>query len=295
MMTTKGRKVKSMTCPKAPDIAITQEVLDKDSLPWASVGFTQRLLEVRIINGKHVALVGDSDNATKEAGGHDEPYLKCACDFHCVNEGNSIRMLVDTFKCERNRAWATARRKQVGDEYRARGVSLRDTILELCDRVWNKGEYVGQTQGSWLFVQHVAEMLSVTVGTVLNEIGELYGEKRLSLNGMVLIPYIEPPADVVNTARTPMVTWGNINLSAVDGLVWAAKFDGRFQIEVQRKHNEYKGVLCIFDHDVYDVLLHAVDVDLLHGARFGPDVDDVTSWRLLVTEFVDKNFPKKIV
>lgn len=292
-MTTEGKKVRSMTCAEAADIVITQGVLDNDALPWKEVGFTQRLREIRVIDGKHVALVGVCNNATREAGGHEDPHLMCACDMHRVCEDNSIRALVDTFHCVRKRVWEKERRMQVGEEYRARGVSLRDAILELCDRVWNKGEYVGQTQGNWLYVQHVAEILSVTRAPVLRAIDELRGEKRLSLNGMVLIPHQEPKADIPNTARTPMVSWENMDPSEVEGLVWAAKFDGRFQVEVQRKNDGECGVLCIFDHDAGDVLLHAVDVGLSYGAMFGPDADDVLTWESLIVEFVDKNFSPK--
>ncbi len=292
-MSAKGKKVRSMTCAKANDIAIAQEVLDKDSLPWANVGFTQRLREVRVMDGKHVALVGVSNNATREAGGQDEPHLKCACDFHRVQEANCVRMLVNTFDCERKRTWGKERRKQVGAEYLANGVVLHDAILDLCDRVWNKGEYVGQTEGSWLYVQHVAEMFDMGIPTVLTVVAGLHSEKRVDLNGMVLTPYTERKPDIPSPTRTPMVSWENIDPSEVNGLVWASKLDGRFQVEVQRKNDEHKGVLCVFDHDANDALLHAVDVGLSYGARFGPDVDDVLTWEALVTEFIDKNFPAK--
>lgn len=283
---------KTMTCAEAADVVITQKVLNKDSLPWKEVGFTQRLREVRIIDGKHVALIDVTNNATREAGGHEQPYLKCACEFHRVRESNCVRSLVDTHQCERKQVWEKERLKQVGDEYRARGTSLRDAMLDLCDRVWNRGEYVGQTQGDWLYVQHIAEMFAVTVRTVLTMVGELHGEKRLSLSGMVLIPYQPEEPDIPNDKRTPMVSWESMDPSEVPGLVWAAKFDGRFQIEVQRKDDE-NAVLCLFDHNENDRLLHAADVGLSYGARFGPDVDDILHWESLVTEFVDKNFPQK--
>lgn len=293
-MTTEDSKVRSMTCAEAADITITQDVLDNDALPWKAVGFTQQLREVRVVDGKHVALVGVCNNATREAGGHEDPHLMCACDLHRVHEGNCVRSLVgSTHQCERKLAWGKAQRKDVGERYRASGVSLYDAILDLCDRVWNKGEYVGQTEGSWLYVQHIVEMFDVAPDDVFSAISELQLKKRADLSGMVLVPYQEREPDVPNDKRTPMVSWESMGLSEVPGIVWVTKLDGRFQVEVQRKNDEYKGVLCIFDHDANDTLVHAVDVGLSYGARLGPDIDDVLHWESVVIEFVDKNFPAK--
>ena len=106
---------------------------------------------------------------------------------------------------------------------------------------------------------------------------------------IVPIPCQPKEPDVPNDKRTPMVSWESVDPSEVPGLVWAAKFDGRFQIEVQRK-NDGKAVLCIFDHDESDRLLHTVDVGLSCGAGSGPDVDDILCLELLVTQFIGENF-----
>jgi hypothetical protein len=326
------------TCADAPNIEITQKLLTQESLPWSDeIQFTQRLGEKRIIDGKDVAVVFVKNRRMD----HATPHLMCACDFHYEKQEHAHLHHIDAHSCKRKKEWYKARLTEVAIAYNDRGLSPKEIILDIFDRVVNKGEFLGQTEGDWFYVQNLGNMFAqlfwisecdekwpfrkglpfyearlaqqhklyaavneppplLSIGDfafsfALQLVRELYQEKKLGLNGMVLIPYIEPPADVLNTARAPMVTWGNIDLSTVAGLVWVAKFDERFQIEVQRKHNEYKGVLCIFDHDAHDVLLHAVEVDLSHGARFGPDVDDVLFWELLVAEFVDKNFPKKIV
>lgn len=295
IMAKRAKKQKTMTCVEAPDITITQKVLNKDALPWKEVGFTQRLREVRVIDGKHVALIGITNNATREAGGHEDPYLKCACDLYKVRESNCVRSLVSTHQCERKLAWGKLRRKEVGEKYQESGTTLRDAMLDLCDRVWNKGEYVGQTEGSWLYVQHVAEMFDVEMSDVLEVVASLRRKKRVDLSGMVLVPYQKKEPDPPNEKRTPMVSWESMDPSSVPELVWVTKLDGRFQIEVQRMKDEYKGVLCIFDHHESDRLLHAENVGLSYGARFGPDADDVLHWESLVTQYVDKNFPPKTI
>jgi len=291
-MAKRAKKQKTMTCAEAPDITITQKVLDKDALPWKEVGFTQQLREVRIIDGKHVALVGVTNNATREAGGHEDPLLICACDLHRVHEDNCVRSLVSgAHQCGRKLAWGKELRREIAATYRANGVLISDAILDLCDRIWNKGEYVGQTEGSWLYVQHIAEMFDVEMGDVLRVVANLQRKKRIDLSGMVFVPYQEKEQDLPNEKRTPMVSWESMDPSSVPGLVWVTKLDGRFQIEVQRMKDEYKGVLCIFDHHESDRLLHSENVGLSYGARFGPDADDVLHWESLVTQFVDKNFP----
>lgn len=291
-MATKKKRVKPRTCDEALDIVITQDVLDKNPLPWKELGSAQHLREVRIIDGKHVALVGVVGSTRTEAAPREEPYMKCACDFYRATEGNCTRLLVSTFQCTRKKAWEKERLKQVGDDYRSRNVSLHDALLDLCDRVWNKGEYVGQSVGTWLSVQHVAEMFGVSDGAVLTVVGDLRDEQRLNLDGMVLIPYLKQDPDIQNNEHVPMVSWEHEDPSAVPNLVWAAKIDGRFQIEVQRKNSSYRGVLCIFDHDVGDILLHSFDVGLSYDATFGPDVDDVARWESLVAEFIARE-PKK--
>ena len=83
----------------------------------------------------------------------------------------------------------------------------------------------------------------------------------------------------------PLAVWEDDNSSHTD-LVWWVRLDDRYQIEVHRI-GEYKGILCIFDHDSKDALLYIEEVVLSYNALFGPDISDVGEWQKKVVEFVD--------
>ena len=84
---------------------------------------------------------------------------------------------------------------------------------------------------------------------------------------------------------TPLATWSN-DASAHPNLVWWARLDDRWQIEVQRTA-DYLATLCVFDHADNDVLVHSESVGLSYGAIFGPDVADVALWQDKALAYVD--------
>lgn len=86
----------------------------------------------------------------------------------------------------------------------------------------------------------------------------------------------------------PLATWDDNNSSHPD-LVWWSRLDGRYQVEVHQTGGYY-GILYIFDHQNGDALIHSEQVGLAYGARFGPDVDDVSTWQEKAIEVVD-NLP----
>ncbi|MDO8572123.1 MAG: hypothetical protein Q7R79_05580 [bacterium] len=85
--------------------------------------------------------------------------------------------------------------------------------------------------------------------------------------------------------RTPLAPW-DYEDTGVSNLVWFARLDKKYQVEVQRT-GEYSAVLCIFDHTNNDRLLVSYDVGLAYGAQFGPDVGDVRQWQEKVINFID--------
>lgn len=87
------------------------------------------------------------------------------------------------------------------------------------------------------------------------------------------------------TTPTPLASWSHDD-SAHPELVWWAKLDDRWQIEVQRT-DAYHATLCVFDHDNSDVLAHSEPVGLSYGALFGPDMGDVAHWQDKVMAYVD--------
>lgn len=74
--------------------------------------------------------------------------------------------------------------------------------------------------------------------------------------------------------------------SFIDNLVWKARLDKRWLLEVQHT-TDYTGVLCIFDHHEQSKLLWSAPVGLAYGAAFGPDVADVAQWQEQAIAVVD--------
>lgn len=74
----------------------------------------------------------------------------------------------------------------------------------------------------------------------------------------------------------------------VDGLVWGSVLDRRYLAEVHRLDDE-NGMLRVFDHKKNDEMIYEEPVVLMHGAKFGPDYEDVDKWQKMVVERIDGN------
>ena len=90
---------------------------------------------------------------------------------------------------------------------------------------------------------------------------------------------------MVDTPELPLATWSD-DQSSHPRLVWWARLDDRWQIEVQRLA-DYQGVLLIFDHANAMTLAYREPVGLSYGAVFGPDVGDVAFWQDQAMAYVD--------
>jgi len=78
----------------------------------------------------------------------------------------------------------------------------------------------------------------------------------------------------------PLIEWDNPKM-VNDAVIWWSKLDERHKVEVHRDPEDgHSAQLHIFDHGDEGRLLHSEAVDLSYdGAVFGPDMDDVVSWR----------------
>lgn len=85
--------------------------------------------------------------------------------------------------------------------------------------------------------------------------------------------------------RTPLANWDDDDSRHFD-LIWWARLDGRYQVEVQRV-SDYLGILVVFDHNDGDHLIHSDEVGLSHGAIFGPDAGDVSDWKHRTMQVID--------
>ena len=323
------------TCAEAVNIVITQELLDGD------FSFSAQLGEKRTIDGKDIAVVFVKNSGME----HALPFLQCACDFHYEEQELARMHHIDTHACERKKAWYRERWSEVALEYNKKGLSPREIILDIFDRVVNKSEFLGQTQGDWIYVQHLGEvflqldhkvwgneeyplkkdstlykgvcvrlaqaaflinkdrpseshwhpeaptMTELAVTHALDVVQTLIDEKKLSLMGMVLTRHKEPPPEVLDEARMPMLSWEAKNdpETPIPGmLVWMVYFKKRLHAEVQRT-GEHTATLCLFYRGRKgkpDRLLKTWKVTLSYGAQFGPDVSDIAAWRDMLKKFI---------
>lgn len=68
-------------------------------------------------------------------------------------------------------------------------------------------------------------------------------------------------------------------------VIWEAKLDDRYDCQVTRI-NEAHGHLTVTDTTNQAILL-SNEVTLSYGAKFGPDVDDVSDWEIRCVKAVD--------
>lgn len=86
---------------------------------------------------------------------------------------------------------------------------------------------------------------------------------------------------------TPIMDWDSEEGWA-KGVIWWARLDNRFQIEVQGLDEEtHRGIFLIFDHNNDNKLVFSEEVPVSYGAIFGPDVSDIAYWQNKVIEVVD--------
>jgi hypothetical protein len=69
----------------------------------------------------------------------------------------------------------------------------------------------------------------------------------------------------------------------LDTTVWTTRLDRRYTITVHWR-GPYRGELSIRDGAT---ILHREPVGLMYGAIFGPDVEDVATWKEMAVRFVD--------
>jgi len=89
----------------------------------------------------------------------------------------------------------------------------------------------------------------------------------------------------------PTLPWDSPTEDHPD-LVWRAKMDDRYLIEVART-GERTAKLRIYDHAKGDAEIACWDVGLSYGAIFGPDVGDVAEWQDKVAAFIDDDYAKR--
>jgi hypothetical protein len=69
-------------------------------------------------------------------------------------------------------------------------------------------------------------------------------------------------------------------------MVWAAILDKRYKLEVVRE--KVGATFRIYDSGNNDELIHEQKVNLMFGARFGPDMADVAEWQQIGCKIVDE-------
>lgn len=71
----------------------------------------------------------------------------------------------------------------------------KNSIVELAKRSWDN-EFLGQYMFSWLYLDNVALILELSLGEVQSLVRELIAEKKLGINGAILIPFEDYEAEL---------------------------------------------------------------------------------------------------
>lgn len=94
---------------------------------------------------------------------------------------------------------------------------IKRLVVEFAERSW-EGDYLGQLSGSnSLYVQELAEILGLSLSSVLPLVDELRAEGRVGLTGYIFIPH---EAEVASKQRLYEST-GHRSLSVSDFGYWA--------------------------------------------------------------------------
>lgn len=141
------------------------------------------------------------------------------------------------------------------------------------------GTWLGQRHGDdlWgsnLYLQTVSAVLDVPMPWELAHAAVEAG--LISLDGAVL----GLPLPIRTAPVGPVMDWDSTEATDGDWVVWWSRLDGRYQVEVIRDPGSTSvATLTVYDHSDDDAVVHALRVGLAYGAVFGPDVDDVRTWR----------------
>jgi hypothetical protein len=90
----------------------------------------------------------------------------------------------------------------------------------------------------------------------------------------------------------PMMNWDD-KAPFRGECVWWSRLDGKYQVEVHRTSDPYRGCFHIYDHDNNMKHVHSEPVTLSYSAMFGPDVEDVRLWEELACRYADGEIDDK--
>lgn len=151
------------------------------------------------------------------------------------------------------------------------------------------GQWLGQRSGDQLWGSN---LYLQTVSAVLNmpmpwELAATAAEAGLiSLDGAV----VGLPQPVRAAPVGPVMEWDSNQESDGDWVVWWARLDARYQVEVTRHpDNTSHGTMTIYDHANNDSEIHTEQVSLAYGAVFGPDTGDVDAWMARAVRVADEH------
>lgn len=162
-----------------------------------------------------------------------------------------------------------------------------EALRELVDAAL-AGQWMGQRHGDdlWgsnLYLQTASAILDVPMPWDLAHIAEDAG--LISLEGAVL----GPPRPVRTAPHGPVMDWDSTDVTDGDWIVWWSRLDKRYQVEVVRDPaSSDLATLTIYDHANNQVKVHSEQVELAYGAAFGPGTGDVSHWRSIASEAVDR-------
>ena len=176
------------SCNAVPVFELTEENVLRE---WGGVPHMEATVgeKLKLENGKEAVLVYIKDRRDESVS----PFVSCSCNFHSQvmnTDPNVSCMWMD--KCpakvamtEKHQAIACAHYDS--PDWKERPLS--EKILDIHTRV-QAGEYLGQSNGSAIYVQEVVPILQKNIPEILGACRELFCAEKLDLNGMILADYV---------------------------------------------------------------------------------------------------------
>ncbi|HJC29023.1 MAG TPA: hypothetical protein H9759_06475 [Candidatus Dietzia intestinipullorum] len=211
--------------------------------------------------------------------------LMCECSLqHVVTSGGGIRSFSGPSDCAYRPVAAYLRALSFQGRFpEATPHTLREMVDVALAGTWLGQRNGDQLWGSHLYLQTVSAVLDVPMPWELAS--EAVEAGLVSLDGAV----VGPPRPARTAPPGPVMNWDSTDETDGDWVVWWARLNGRYQVEVTRDPKDTShATLTIYDHTNNDTMVHNEHVGLAYGAVFGPDASDVGTWQERAAQIVEE-------
>jgi hypothetical protein len=236
-------------------------------------------------------IVYDITSSGREGESFEGHELKCECDFTegvgwKVEERNGNQQVLGLDagrKCLNKEAAKYLRQLELRREYEEQFSNEWGTLTSRLPEIFSDlarkveaGEFIGESTGGarfyggWFYLQTVAAITDIPIGMMWDTAYELVAEKKIGLDGAVVLPYREPP---------PPQWVENFREEHEDGWITVASLPGHRSMPQAWK-------LEVLKPDGAPAYSFVPPLALVHESMFGPDVEDVQRAKERLTELL---------